>query len=128
MKINVIKVKDIERLRRIMNKDKDINNLFKDVGSNFYEFDFYEKDRLNYIENIDKVENYDVLVLMRVFWYMMNDLDKECKGYDVVEWNIENYFNFFIDNIDKVDLNKKYYKMYFKDMVFYMLKSLISKK
>ena len=59
---------------------------------------------------------------------MMNDLDKECKGYDVVEWNIENYFNFFIDNIDKVDLNKKYYKMYFKDMVFYMLKSLISKK
>ena len=128
MKINVIKVKDIERLRRIMNKDKDINNLFKDVGSNFYEFDFYEKDRLNYIENIDKVESYDVLVLMRVFWYMMNDLDKECKGYDVVEWNIENYFNFFIDNIDKVDLNKKYYKMYFKDMVFYMLKSLISKK
>ena len=128
MKINVIKVKDIERLRRMMNNDNEISNLFKDVSSNFYEFDFYEKDRLNFIEKVGSEESYDVLVLMRVFWYMMNDLDKECKGYDVVEWNIENYFNFFIDNIDKVDLNKKYYKMYFKDMVFYMLKSLISKK
>ena len=128
MKINVIKVKDIERLRRIMNSDNEINNLFKDVSSNFYEFDFYEKDRLNYVEKVGSEDGYDVLVLMRVFWRLMNDLDKECKGYDVIEWNIENYYNFFIDNIDKLDLNKKCYRMYFKDMVFYMLKSLSSKK
>jgi hypothetical protein len=128
MKLNVIKVKNIERLRRMMNNDSEINNLFEDVSSNFYEFDFYEKDRLNYIEKVGSEDGYDVLVLMRVFWRLMNDLDKECKGYDVIEWNIENYYNFFIDNIDKVDLNKKCYRMYFKDMVFYMLKSLSSKK
>ena len=126
--MNVIRVKNIERLRRMMNSDNDINDLFKDVSSNFYEFDFYEKDRLNFIEKVGSEESYDVLVLMRVFWKLMNDLDKEKEGYDVLEWNVENYYNFFIDNIDKVDLNKKYYRMYFKDMVFYMLKNLSSKK
>ena len=49
------------------------------------------------------------------------------KGYDVLEWNYENYYKFFCDNIDKVDLNKNSYRLYFKKLVSYY-KSELEKK
>lgn len=120
MKIDVIKVKELERLRRMINKKSDSVSIGEKVG-NFYELDLL--DDIQYKKELD----FKVLFIMRVFWKLMNDLDKEKEGYDVKEWESKDYFKFFNDNIDKVDLNDKCYKMYFKDMVSLMYNNIVNK-
>lgn len=83
---------------------------------NFYDLDFKKI-------NVVNEEGVSVLFLLRIFWSVMRDLDNEKNEYDVKEWNIENYVNFFNDNLDKIDLNKDNYRMYYKDLVeFYISK------
>ena len=108
--MRIKKVKEIEVLRRKIENNEE--NKLVDV-SDFYEMDLYNED-----------DDVNVLFLLRIFWCLMKDLDNEKKGYDVKEWNFKNYYKFFIDNVDKVDLNSKSYKMYFKDLVKDYVKNL----
>lgn len=108
--MRIKKVKEIEVLRRKIENNEE--NKLVDV-SDFYEMDLYNED-----------DDVNVLFLLRIFWCTMKDLDNEKKGYDVKEWNFKNYYKFFIDNVDKVDLNSKSYKMYFKDLVKDYVKNL----
>lgn len=107
-------MEDIELIRRMVEKNNEINISGLKL-ENFYEEDLFDGENLN------------VLFLMRIFWCVMKDLDKEKKGYDVKEWNWKNYYKFFTDNIDKVDLNKDSYRLYFKKLVMFY-KNEIEKK
>ena len=109
----------MEKLRRTINKEVDEKSL-----SNFYEFEMFVDDLLNEVIETDSEIDYSILFLMRIFWCVMKDLDKEKNGYDVKEWGSVEYYNFFKDNIDKVNLNQKSYRTYFKELVKYMLGDL----
>jgi len=113
-KIIIRKVKEIELLRRMEEKKNKINIDGFEL-KNFYEEDLFDGKKLN------------VLFLIRIFWCCMKDLDNEKKGYDVLEWDYENYYKFFCDNIDKVDLNKNSYRLYFKKLVSYYKNELEKK-
>ena len=117
--MEILKVKEIEKLRRTINKEVDEKSL-----SNFYEFEMFVDDLLNEVIETDSEIDYSILFLMRIFWCVMKDLDKEKNGYDVKEWGSVEYYNFFKDNIDKVNLNQKSYRTYFKELVKYMLGDL----
>jgi GT2 family glycosyltransferase len=120
MKIDIIKVKELEKMRRkISNNDNEVS--LGSVVGNFYELELLNDSQLK------KELDFKVLYIMRIFWKLMYDLDKEKEGYDVKEWESKDYFNFFNENIDKIDLNDKSYKMYFKDMVKLMYNDIISK-
>ena len=117
--MEIIKVKQIEKLRRMINDEVDEKSL-----SNFYEFEMFVDDLLKEVIETDSEIDYSILFLMRIFWCVMKDLDKEKDGYDVKEWGSVEYYNFFKDNIDKVNLNQKSYRTYFKELVKYMLGDL----
>lgn len=114
MKINIVKVKEIELMRRKLESENKIT-------INGFELEnFYDEDLIN-------CEDCNVLFLIRIFWCVMKDLDKEKKGFDVKEWNWKNYYKFFTENIDKVDLNNNSYRLYFKKLVMFYKNELEKK-
>lgn len=95
--------------------------------------EFYTKDFLNMkqlvkdlYETDDKEEIYHHLYLFvaRIFWKMMDDLDVENKGYDVKDWELSDYIKLF-DQIGDINLNKKSYQLYFKQMFGFLINFLI---
>lgn len=93
----------------------------------FYDSRILNDDNVELIFNNETRVDFSILFLMRVFWKLMLDLDKDGTGYNVIDWGIEDYYGFFCDNLDKIDLNQKTYKVYLEELVKYVICDIKSK-
>lgn len=109
-------------MRRLIEKDKNQIEQSDNMVVNFYEFEMFDESIMNVVKKNDKELDYSILFLLRIFWKIMSDTDKD--GYDVKDWNFESYYDCFINNLDKVDLNQNSYRTYFKELVKYMVGEL----
>ena len=93
----------------------------------FYDFRMLSIDNIESIFNDKTRVDYMITFLMRIFWKSMMDLDSSGTGYNIIDWSIEDYYKFFCDNISEIDLNQESYKIYFEELVKYVILDIKSK-
>jgi hypothetical protein len=123
--MTIKEVTEIEKLRRLIEKENKLMEVENELSTNFYDFEMFDESLLEIVKKNNKEIDYSVLFLLRIFWKTMSETDKD--GYDVEDWNFKSYFDCFVENLDKVNLNQKSYRIYFKELVKYVIDDINNK-
>ena len=89
--------------------------------NDFLKFEFFSGDKINQIIENNKELEYNILFVLTICWKIINDIDFQ---EDVRDWNLNDYHNFLVKNIDNLDLNKIQYKVVFKDLIKFIINDL----
>ena len=89
--------------------------------NNLFEFNFFNNDKIEKVISNNKEVEYNILFVLFFFWKVLNDVKYEG---DVRDWGMNDYYNFFIENIDKINLNEEKYKVGIKDCIKYIIRDV----
>ena len=84
---------------------------------------FYE-EKMKYQES--NKEESKMMYLLRIYWKIMDDLDKDNKGYKVKNWKYKDYEKLLL-RLDEINLNQDEYRMCFRELIEFYSNQIISK-
>jgi hypothetical protein len=88
---------------------------------NFLGIEFYLNENIDKVINNNKELEFEVLFLFYVFSLVFSDVKLDI---DLSDYSIDDYYNVFENNIDKVDLNDIKYKVVFKDLIKFGIRNV----